>query len=69
MTPERKSVLDSLGAAVAKKRLVFQQLGMQNVNGLDEVEKARASVQYAQARAELWNAEAALRAEIERTLR
>jgi hypothetical protein len=66
MTPERKSILDSLGAVVAEKRARFQGLGMMNVAGLSEVERARRSMEYSQAQADLLNAENALRGELAR---
>ncbi len=69
MSEERKLILDCLGAVVAEKRLFFQGLRMQNTYGLNEVAGARLSMRFAQAQAELLNAESILRAEIARTLR
>jgi hypothetical protein len=63
MRPERKLIIDSLGAVVAEKRMRMQSLGMMNAN-TDEVSRMRLSIDYAQAQADLHTAEAALRAAI-----
>lgn len=60
----KQSIIGALAASVAEKRQRLQQLGMMNVFGVDEIERARLSMEYSQAIAELTNAERDLRAAI-----
>ena len=57
----KKLVLVSLGALVAEKRARLNAVGMMNAN-TDEVTRMRLSMDYAQAQADLTNAESALQA-------
>lgn len=52
--------VQSLAAAVAAKRVIVDALGLMNV-AQDEAGRMRQSIQHAQARAALMNAEGALR--------
>lgn len=61
---DKKAIIDSLSALVAERRTRLQTMGMQNVASLNEADRMRTSMAYAQARAELMNAEDALRAAI-----
>jgi hypothetical protein len=61
LSPEKRAILQALGASVAEKRARLQSLGMIGVSD-DEVQRMQLSMQYSQAQADLWNAEGALRA-------
>jgi hypothetical protein len=63
MSEASKLVIQSLSTLVAEKRQLVQGLGMMNAN-VDEATRMRQSMQFAQARSELWNAEDALRSAI-----
>ena len=64
LPPEKQSIIDSLSNLVAEKRAYYEAMGIQNVYGLSEADLMRNLMAYALARADLWNAEEALRAAI-----
>jgi hypothetical protein len=62
----RNLEIDALSKIVAQRRVRVESLGMMNVNGRDEADRMRLSMDYSQAQADLWNAESDLRLAIER---
>jgi hypothetical protein len=52
--------IQSASALVAEKRQQLQMLGMMNVHGLSQPQAVQATMKYAQAQADLLNAERAL---------